>query len=84
MLETYIGAGAAFLASLAYIPQVQKAWPRHSTSDLSLSMLAALTTGLALWTVYGILRGDWMIVAANVVGTSLTGFVLGCKIRDLN
>jgi MtN3 and saliva related transmembrane protein len=45
-------------------------------------MLVALTTGLALWVVYGAMRGDWVIIAANAVGASLAGIVLGCKIRD--
>lgn len=82
-LAPYVGGIAAFLASLSYIPQVRKAWPRGSTDDLSLGMLAALTTGLALWAVYGSIQGDWVIVAANVVGGTLSGIVLGCKIRDL-
>jgi MtN3 and saliva related transmembrane protein len=80
---TYIGGAAAFLESLSYIPQVRKAWPRGSTKDLSLHMLAALTLGLGLWIVYGVLRGDWVIIAANATGTTLAAIVLGCKIRDL-
>jgi MtN3 and saliva related transmembrane protein len=74
---------AAVLASLSYIPQVRKAWPRNSTEDLSLGMLIALTLGLGLWTVYGVIRGDWVIVLANVVGATLSGIVLGCKVRDM-
>jgi MtN3 and saliva related transmembrane protein len=82
-LAPYIGGIAAFLASLSYVPQVRKAWPRGSTDDLSLIMLGTLTLGLALWTIYGSIRGDWMIMAANVVGTTLAAIVLGCKVRDL-
>jgi MtN3 and saliva related transmembrane protein len=48
-LSPYIGAAAAVLASLSYIPQVRKAWPCGSTKDLSLGMLIALTSGLILW-----------------------------------
>jgi len=77
-----IGGIAAFLASLSYVPQVRKAWPRGSTGDLSLGMLTALTLGLALWVVYGLLRADWVIVGANAVGALLAGIVLGCKLRD--
>jgi MtN3 and saliva related transmembrane protein len=78
----YVGMCAAFLSSLSYIPQVRKAWPRGSTADLSLSMLIVLTCGLSLWIVYGIIRGDWVIVAANAVGATLAGLVLAFKIRD--
>jgi MtN3 and saliva related transmembrane protein len=79
----WIGILAAALTSLSYLPQVKKAWPRGSTSDLSLRMLVALTAGLLLWVLYGFLKGDWVIVIANCVGASLSGCVLACKIRDL-
>jgi MtN3 and saliva related transmembrane protein len=82
-LATYVGVAAAVLASLSYFPQVRKAWPRGSTDDLSLRTLIALTVGLVLWVVYGLLRADWVIVLANGVGATLSGMVLGCKLRDL-
>ena len=79
----FIGVIAALLASLSYLPQVRKAWPRGSTGDLSLGMLSALTLGLGLWVVYGAIEGDWVIVLANVAGATLSGVVLGCKVRDM-
>ena len=82
-LIPWIGACAAVLTSLSYLPQVQKAWPRGSTSDLSLKMLVTLTAGLLLWIGYGLLRSDWVIVAANSVGASLSASVLAFKFRDL-
>jgi MtN3 and saliva related transmembrane protein len=54
-LIPWIGACAAVLTSLSYLPQVQKAWPRGSPSDLSLKMLVTLTAGLVLWIGYGLL-----------------------------
>jgi MtN3 and saliva related transmembrane protein len=82
-LVPWIGIGAAVLTSLSYIPQVRKAWPRGSTADLSLKMLVALTTGLVLWVGYGLLKADWVIVAANSVGAALSASVLAFKIRDI-
>jgi MtN3 and saliva related transmembrane protein len=79
----WIGACAAALTSLSYLPQVRKAWPRGSTSDLSLKMLAVLTAGLVLWIGYGLLRNDWVVVAANGVGAALSASVLAFKIRDM-
>jgi MtN3 and saliva related transmembrane protein len=79
----WIGACAAVLTSLSYIPQVRKAWPRGSTSDLSLKMLVVLTAGLTLWVWYGLLKGDGVIVAANSVGATLSATVLSFKIRDM-
>jgi MtN3 and saliva related transmembrane protein len=79
----WIGICAAILTSLSYIPQVRKAWPRGSTKDLSLHMLAVLTSGLLLWVGYGLLKSDWVIVVANSVGAILSGSVLAFKIRDI-
>jgi len=82
-LIPWIGVAAALLTSLSYIPQVRKAWPRGSTADLSLTMLVVLTTGLLLWVGYGLLKGDWVIIAANSIGGALSASVLAFKIRDI-
>lgn len=82
-LIPWIGACAAVLTSLSYIPQVQKAWPRGATHDLSLKMLAVLTAGLLLWVGYGVLKNDWVIIIANGVGAALSASVLAFKIRDV-
>jgi MtN3 and saliva related transmembrane protein len=79
----FIGAFAAALTSLSYLPQVRKAVPRGSTHDISLKTLIALTSGLILWVCYGFMKGDWVIVIANTVGALLTCSVLGFKIRDM-
>ena len=55
----------------------------HSTADLSLTMLIALTTGLACWIVDGLLRGDVVIIAADSVGAALSASVLAFKLRDM-
>jgi MtN3 and saliva related transmembrane protein len=82
---TYIlGMLATALTSFSYLPQLKKAMPRDSTSDLSLKMLVALSAGLCLWVIYGIAKDDWVIVLANSIGATLALAVLGFKIRDLN
>jgi hypothetical protein len=47
-------------------------------------MLAALTLGLVLWLIYGVIRSDWVIIIANATGATLCGIVLGCKVRMLS
>ena len=79
-----LGILAAAFTSLSYLPQLQKAIPRNSTSDLSLKMLVALSAGLCLWVVYGVLKDDWAIILANSIGATLSLTVLRFKIRDLN
>jgi MtN3 and saliva related transmembrane protein len=82
MLITIIGLLAAALTSLSYIPQVRKALPPGSTGDLSSKTLAVLAAGLALWTGYGVLKGDYVIIVANAVGLALVSTLIGFKIRD--
>jgi MtN3 and saliva related transmembrane protein len=79
-----LGTLAAALTSLSYLPQLQKAIPRHSTSGLSLKMRVALSTGLCLWVAYGVAKDDWVIILANSTGAMLSLAVLGFKLRDLN
>ncbi|MGX0961434.1 SemiSWEET family sugar transporter [Bradyrhizobium sp. 521_C7_N1_3] len=83
-LAPCIGGIAAFLASLSYVPQIRKAWPRGSADDLSRFMLATLPLGLGLWIIYGSIRGDWMIVAANGVGATLAAIFPAVRSAILN
>lgn len=76
----YVGGIAAILASLSsYLPQLRKALPRDFTKDLSLWTLVALTLGLGLWVVYGILRYDWVLACANLVGAGLPPAAQPCS-----
>lgn len=81
--SSVVGLSAAALTSLSYIPQLQKAWPRGKTEDVSLKMLIVLCSGLALWIIYGVFQRDWVVAVANLMGLSLAGAVLVCKVRDL-
>ena len=80
--ETVIGVIAAMLTSLSYIPQVKKVRAGQPTEDLSSRTLIALTSGLLLWVVYGFLKADWIIIAANITGTCLTGYVLHHTLQE--
>jgi MtN3 and saliva related transmembrane protein len=79
-----LGMLATALTSFSYLPQLKKAMPRDSTSNLSLKMLLALSAGLCLWVVYGVAKDDWVIILANLIGAALALAVLSFKIRDLD
>lgn len=81
-LMTAVGALAAICTSVSYFPQVRKTWTSGETGDLSLKMLLLLCAGLALWTVYGVMRGDYVIIAANACSVMLVGSVLYVKLRN--
>jgi MtN3 and saliva related transmembrane protein len=63
--DTLIGFLAGLLTTASQIPQLLKSWRTCETRDLSLEMILALWTGLALWCLYGIRRGDKAIILAN-------------------
>lgn len=81
MLVEIIGFVAAVLTTLAYLPQVIKTWKTKSASDLSLGLFLVLTSGVALWLIYGILIGNGPIIASNAITLLLTGAMLYFKIR---
>lgn len=80
-VSSYIGYMAAFLTTVAYLPQVIRAWRTRSTHDVSLVMFVLLNVGIFLWLVYGVLIQDIPLIAANLVTLILAGSILYLKIR---
>ena len=81
-IETFVGFVAAFCTTVSYIPQVKKCWQTGSTGDLSLKMLMTLAIGIALWVVYGVMKGDMVIIIANSVSLLLLFNLLFFKVRE--
>ena len=81
-LVTLIGLIAAFCTTVSYIPQIRKIWATGETHDISLKMFLILSTGIALWVVYGILQGDAVIILANSVSLAFLAAILFFKIRN--
>ncbi len=80
-LTSLIGLLAAVGATAANVPQALKVWRTSETGDLSLKMLGLLTASLALWTLYGFLRNDFIIVASNAISSALAGYLTVAKLR---
>jgi MtN3 and saliva related transmembrane protein len=77
----YTGYAAAICTTSAYIPQVVRVWRTRSTKDISLKMFLVLITGLALWLIYGLLKGEPPIIAANGITLMLAGTILFFKLK---
>ena len=77
-----IGSAAGTLTTIAFIPQVLKAWRTQSVEDLSLGMLLAFTTGVALWVLYGIATKALPLVVTNGATLFLALILLGMKLRS--
>jgi len=78
---TLIGLAAACCTTLAYVPQVVKAWRTKSTADISTRMFVVMVTGLALWLTYSAMLGDIPLILANIGTLSLAATVLVLKLR---
>ena len=83
-LTTAIGGIAAFCTTASYFPQLKKCWQTGKAGDLSLKMFLILATGVALWSVYGFLKGDIVIIAANTISLAFLAGILYFKIREQN
>ncbi|MDO8445010.1 MAG: SemiSWEET transporter [Deltaproteobacteria bacterium] len=78
---TIIGSIAAFFTTIAYIPQAIKVYKTKHTKDLSIWMLAILTSGIFLWTFYGILLKDNILIFANSISCIISGYILYMKVK---
>jgi MtN3 and saliva related transmembrane protein len=76
-----IGSVAAFLTTVAVVPQVVKIWRSRSAKDISLSMYVVFTLGVAMWLVYGLLLGAVPIIVANCVTLLLAVLVIVMRLR---
>lgn len=61
-----IGLIAASLTTVAFVPQVIKAWRTKSTGDLSGLMMALFFSGVFFWMIYGIMLRSVPIILTNV------------------
>ena len=77
----YIGYLAALCSTGAYVPQVIRVWRTRSTQDISLKMLLVSVTGLVLWTIYGLILGDFPIIGSSGITLALALVLLNFKIR---
>jgi MtN3 and saliva related transmembrane protein len=77
-----IGAVAATLTTIAFVPQAHKVLVYRDTHSLSVGMYLIFTAGVVLWGVYGFLRDDWVIIAANAVTGVLCLAILAMKLHN--
>lgn len=77
-----VGSVAGTLTTLAFIPQVVRAWRTRSVEDLSLWMLLAFSSGVALWIAYGVITSALPLIVTNGVTLVLSGVLLRMKLRQ--
>ncbi len=79
----FLGYPAAFLTTIAFVPQAWQSWRTRDLSGISLPMYTLFTTGVALWLGYGIAIGSAPVIVANSVTLLLAALVLWLKIAEV-
>jgi MtN3 and saliva related transmembrane protein len=80
-IESFIGYAAAACTTVAFLPQAWVAIKTRNTQSLSLGMYIIFTLGVGLWLAYGVLKGDWALIAANAITILLSLIILITKLR---
>ncbi len=76
-----LGFAAALLTTLCWLPQALRTIRTKDTKSLSLVTQGALTLGVGLWLVYGILVDSPPIIFANGSNFVLVALILALKVR---
>lgn len=76
----YTGYIAAFLTTVAFLPQAIKTLKTRDTSSLSLAMYSLFTLGVFFWLLYGFVLDEYAIILANAITLALSISILAVKI----
>lgn len=76
-----IGAAAAVITSLCWVPQMVKMFRERQAAGVSLIANVAFASGVALWLIYGIFIGSWPLIGANVVTLACALSIIALKLR---
>ena len=77
-----IGYSAAFLTTIAFLPQAIQSWRTRDLSGISLGMYSLFTAGVGLWLIYGWIIEKWPLILANALTFALALSILILKIRS--
>ena len=75
-----VGYLAAGLTTVSFFPQAIKTLRSGDTKSISLGMYALFTSGVALWSLYGLLVKDGPVLVANLITLVPAAVVLQRKI----
>jgi 5'(3')-deoxyribonucleotidase/uncharacterized protein with PQ loop repeat len=83
MAATILGATAAVLSTIAFVPQIEKTWTTGG-KDLSYFMLSLYVAGVTLWLCYGLVIGATELSLANAASIVFAGTCLLLKLIKEN
>ena len=74
--DEVVGLIAAFLTTIAFLPQAIKAYRSQNTDGLSLPMYLIMFIGVCMWLYYGLRIQSLSIVTANTVTAGMQIFII--------
>lgn len=78
----FIGYCAAFLTTIAFLPQAIQSWRTRDLSGISVGMYSLFTAGVGLWLIYGLMIEKWPLILANALTFLLALSILVLKIQS--
>src|ERR1700732_5480116 len=74
-----IGVLAAISSTGSFAPQAWKIIKTRETKEISTGMYSLTVAGFALWLAYGVMLGQWPLIATNGICLALAAFILVMK-----
>jgi len=81
---TTIGSVAAVLTTFSSLPQLFSIIKTKNVEGISITMFLVLLSGVALWTLYGFLIEDKVILFANLITLTLLSLNIFFVLRYRN
>lgn len=75
-LMTIVGTAASVLTTISMLPQLIRIARDKRSETLSWWVPVILILGTGLWTWYGVLRHDWIIIVSNGISVVINALVL--------
>jgi MtN3 and saliva related transmembrane protein len=76
-----IGAIAAALTTLCWLPQVVKIVRERDTGAISFPTNLGFAIGVLCWLIYGYALSDWPLIISSLFTLALTTVILALKLR---
>jgi MtN3 and saliva related transmembrane protein len=79
-LSSIVGGLATIASTTSFVPQAWKVIRTRDTSSISKRMYVITVIGFSLWLTYGLLLGEWPLIATNGICLGLSAFILVMKL----
>lgn len=80
-ITPWIGAAAAILTTICWLPQAVRVVRYKDTRAISLTTNIVFTIGITLWMIYGIALDNWPLIIANAISIMFTSVIIAMKLK---